>query len=107
MAKYRELPAKPRNVHAIQYTGMENGVPTWNEPAPAWILAAFAKGRLAVVDGVLYCQRVNVAHGSWLVVDADMNVDGLSDKSATEFLSSYTIARKKAVRKPKHARLVA
>lgn len=107
MAKYRELPRQPKNVHAIQYTGMESGIPTWNEVPPSWVLSAFAKGKVAVIDGVLYCQGINVGHGSWLLVNEDLNVDGISAKSATEFLSAYTVARKKRVVKSKHARLVA
>lgn len=107
MAKYRELPQKPRNVHAIQYTGMENGVPMWNEDAPSWVLAAFAKGRLAVVDGGLHCQGRSMDLGSWLLVEEDLNVDGLWTVLAGSFLGQYTLARKKAVRKPRAVKAAA
>lgn len=107
MAKYRELPTKPRNVHAIQYTGVENGVPMWNEVPPSWVLSAFAKGRVAVIDGGLHCQGKSMDLGSWLVVDEDMNVDGIRTVLAVPFLQQYTVARKKHTRGPKSARLVA
>ena len=107
MAKYRELPAKPKNVHAIQYTGMDKGVPTWNEPAPAWILAAFAKGRVAVVDGGLYCQGKSLDLGSWLLVEEDLNVDHMWSVMAVTFIQQYTVARKKAVRKPRAVKAAA
>ena len=107
MAKYRELPKKPANVHAIQYTGMENGVPIWNEVPPSWVLSAFAKGRVAVVDGGLHCQSRSMDLGSWLVVDEDMNVDGIRSVMATSFLQQYTAARKKVVRKPRAVKAAA
>jgi hypothetical protein len=101
MSKYRELPAKPRNVHAVQYTGVDKGVPTWNEPAPAWVLAAFAKGHLQVIDGGLHCRGKSLDLGSWLLVDEDLNVDGIWSVMAISFIQKYTVARKKAVRKPR------
>jgi len=107
MAKYRELPKKPANVHAIQYTGMENGVPMWNESPAPWVLSAFAKGKVAVVDGGLHCQGQSMDLGSWLLVDEDMNVDSIRSVLAVPFLQQYTVARKKRVVKSKHARLAA
>jgi hypothetical protein len=102
MAKYRELPRQPKTVHAIQYVGMENGVPLWNEEPTAWVLAAFAKGRLAVRDGGLYCQGKSMDLGSWLLIDESARVDDIWWLSGPEFLSSYTVARKKpGPRKPR------
>ena len=107
MSKYIEIPQKPATVYAVQYTGMENGVPLFNEPAPNWIVGALAKGHLQVIDGGLHCRGKSLDLGSWLLVDEDLNVDGMWSVMAISFIQKYTVARKKAVRKPKPARLVA
>ena len=109
MSKYRELPAKPRNVHAVQYTGVDKGVPTWNEPAPAWILAAFAKGHLQVIDGGLHCRGKSLDLGSWLVVeDGDVAGDRMRSVLFANFVALYRPARKKpAARKPRAVKAAA
>ena len=102
MAKYRELPVQPKTVHAIQYVGMENGVPMWNEEPALWVLAGFAKGRLAVLDGGLYCQGKSMDLGSWVLIDEDLNVDSIRSVLGAIFLGSYTVARRKpGPRKPR------
>lgn len=103
MSKYRELPQKPRSVYAIQYLGLKDGVPTFNEPAPHWVMAALAKGRMAVAEGVLFVQSLPTDMGQWILIEEDMNVDGIWTNSDVGFHGKYVLARKKSVRKPSAA----
>lgn len=103
MSNYVEIPRKPATVRAIQYVGMENGVPLFNEPAPSWIVGALAKGTLKVVDGGLHCKGMSLDLGSWLLVNENDAVgDGMWSALAADFLAGYRPARKKVVnRKPR------
>jgi len=95
MSKYVEIPQKPATVHAIQYIGMENGVPLFNEPAPNWIIGAWAKGELSVVDGGLHCCGRSMDLGSWLVVYENPDRIGQIHEVLNEkFLEWYRPARK-------------
>ena len=103
MAKYVELPKKPAKVNAVQFVGMENGLPLWGEAAPSWILEGFVKGTLSVVDGNLFVDGKSADLGSWLVVDTQgpTSSDGMWTMSDSSFTARYRPARKKAVRKPR------
>jgi hypothetical protein len=109
MSKYIEIPQKPATVYAVQYTGMENGVPLFNEPAPNWVVGALAKGHLQVIDGGLHCRGKSLDLGSWLVVeDGDIAGDRMRSVLFANFVSLYRPARKKPVaRKPRAVKAAA
>ena len=108
MTKYREAPSKPRVVHAVQFMGVENGVPTFNEPAPSWLLAAMLRGRLAFVSGELVYEANAVPVGSWFVIDEDeVSADAMRVVHGPQFLGSFLPIRRKAIRKPKAVKAAA
>jgi hypothetical protein len=101
MSKYIEIPQKPATVYAVQYTGMENGVPLFNEPAPNWVVGALIKGHLQVIDGSLHCRGKSLDLGSWLVVEVgDVAGDRMRSVLFANFVALYRPARKKRTSKP-------
>lgn len=96
MSKYVEIPQKPAIVQAIQYTGVEDGAPLFNEPVPNWIVGALARGSLTVIDEELNLYGETLDLGSWLVV-GDGTV--IRHFSPTSFAAMYRPARKKSVSK--------
>lgn len=103
MAKYQELPTKPRVVEAVQFTGIAAGVPQFNDPMPAWLFAAFLDQSFTISDvheNALESTPLaqTVVPGSWLIRHDN---DIVSHCTATEFLALYKPVRKKPVRKPK------
>jgi len=108
MAKFLEAPVKPKTVQAIQYTGVENGAPTFNESIPSWIVGPMVRNRLTMVDGVLVLDEFAVPVGAWLMVD-DRDDAGHTIRfaPAEHFFGAFRPARKKPVRKSKVALNVA
>ena len=106
MSKYIEIPQKPAVVRAIQYVGMDGGVPLFNDPVPGWVFGAMAKGHLQVIDGGLHCRGRSMDLGSWIIVDdQDVGGDAMRTVLAADFLALYRPARKKpAARKPRAAK---
>lgn len=102
MAKYREAPAKPKTVEALQFTGMGEHVPQFSESMPGWVFAAFLSNRLEVTLGAsgatLFFDGGTVVPGSWLIRHEDGDITACS---AVDFLAQYQPLRKRAVRKPK------
>lgn len=96
MSKYVEIPQKPATVSAIQYTGVEDGVPLFNEPVPNWIVGALAKGTLTVIDEELHLYGEALHLGSWLVMAEGSSLQSFSFAT---FVSLYRPARKKPVSK--------
>lgn len=114
MTKYREAPTKPRVVHAVQFMGVENGAPTFNEPAPSWLLAAMLRGRLAYVSGELLYEDEKVPVGSWFVIDegevssaSNFAGDAVRVVHGPQFLGTFLPIRRKPVRKPKAVKAAA
>lgn len=96
MAKFLEAPTKPKVVHAIQYTGVENGAPTFNEPVPSWIVGPMVRNELTMVDGALVHEEFAVPVGAWLLVDeGDTAGHTLRFAPAEQFFGSFRPARKK------------
>ena len=114
MTKYREAPSKPRVVHAVQFMGVDNGAPTFNEPAPSWLLAAMLRGRLAFISGELVYEANAVPVGAWFVIDEDevsaaanFAGDAMRVVHGPQFLGSFLPIRRKAIRKPKAVKAAA
>lgn len=102
MSKFLEAPTKPKVVQAVQYTGVENGAPTFNEAVPAWLVSNMIRGRLAMVSDQLAFDDTTVPVGAWFIVDeGDVAGDTLRFASAAQFFATFRPARRKPVRKPK------
>jgi len=70
MAKFVEIPRKLREVEAVRFTGVVNGVPTTAEAGwPTWFVAAFAQGVLHMVGDDVFLREELVSPGDWLVRD--------------------------------------
>lgn len=96
MAKYLEVPTKPKAVLAVQFTGVEAGTPTFNEHVPSWLLANMVRGRLSMVSSTLAFENVSVPVGAWLFVDdGDVTGDTLRFAPAIQFFVTFRPARKK------------
>ena len=96
MSKYVEIPQKPAIVQAIQYIGVEDGVPLFNEPVPNWIIGALARDSLTVIDEELNLYGETLDPGSWLVMGGTVVLWNFSFEA---FISRYRPARKKPVSK--------
>lgn len=98
MAKYLERPQKPAVVEAVQFTGTEDQVPTFNEAMPKWLFSSFLAGEVAAVDDNLVLGGRTVVPGSWIV----RHEGGvLSTCSGVDFIALYRPSRKKPVRRAK------
>jgi hypothetical protein len=96
MSKYVEIPQKPAVIQAIQYIGVEDGVPLFNEPVPNWIVGALAKDNLKLIGEEMYLYGDIVSIGSWIVEEND----GLLRSFMFDFfVSRYRPARKKPATK--------
>lgn len=96
MAKFLEAPSKPRVVHAIQYTGVENGAPTFNEQIPSWIVGPMVRNQLTMIDGALVHEEFAVPVGAWFLVDdGDVTGDTLRFAPAAQFFAAFRPARKR------------
>jgi hypothetical protein len=102
MAKYQELPTKPRVVEAVQFTSLTDQVPTFNEPMPQWLFQAFLTKQIEVGTSTLILDGSPIALGSWIVNHGTH----LKPLSALDFIAQFKILRKKPVRKPKVAQAV-
>lgn len=108
MAKYLEAPTKPQVVHAVQYTGVENQVPTFDEPVPGWLAGAMLRGRLSIGSGTLTFDGTDVPVGAFFMVDEGDEVgETLRCVAALVFMQRFRPSRKKPVRKSKAALSVA
>lgn len=96
MSKYVEIPKKPAIIQAIQYIGVEDGVPLFNEPVPNWIIGALAKGILYITEEELHLYAEPLHLGSWLIMEQGGSIQGLSFEA---FVSQYRPVRKKPVSK--------
>jgi len=96
MSKYVEIPQKPAIIQAIQYIGVEDGVPLFNEAVPNWIVGALAKGSLTVIEEELHLYGQTTHLGSWLVMEESGVVRNFSFE---DFVSRYRPVRKKPVSK--------
>lgn len=96
MAKFIEAPTKPRVVHAVQYTGVEKGSPTFNEPVPTWLVSNMIRGRLAMVSDQLAFDDTTVPVGAWFIVDeGDVSGDTLRFAPAAQFFAAFRLSRRK------------
>jgi len=96
MAKFVEVPQKPRTVHAIMFTGIENDAPTFNEQVPSWIVGPMVRGRLSIGDGMLMLDDASVPVHSWLMVDeGDAAGHSIRFAPAAQFFDAFRLARKK------------
>lgn len=99
MAKFLEVPQKPATVEAVQFTGIEDQVPMFNEVMPKWLFSAFLGGELSQNDnGTLDLHGRAVVPGSWIIHHGG---GVLSSCNGVDFAALYRAARKKPVRKPK------
>lgn len=96
MSKYVEIPQKPAVIQAIQYIGVEDGVPLFNEPVPNWVVGALARGALTVIDEELHLYGEALDLGSWIVEGED---GVLRSFMFDFFVSRYRPARKKPASK--------
>lgn len=102
MSKFLEAPTKPKVVHAVQFTGVEGGTPTFNEPVPAWLVSNMIRGRLTMGEDILILDDSSVPVGAWFIVDeGDVAGDTLRFAHAAQFFATFRPARRKPVRKPK------
>lgn len=103
MTKYIENPHPPRIVEAVQFQGLVDGAPTFNEAVPGWVMAAFAQGTLRVMgEETLYKSEI-VSEGEWLVVHGTLPLwDNIEVMAAVDFVASYRKLAKRA-RKEKGA----
>lgn len=104
MAKFVEIPRKPREVEAVQFTGIVNGVLTTSEQGyQSWFVAAFANGTLSVTDGELYLRDEVVPAGTFLLVELDDKAgSGMWQASTGHMAINWRPKRKTPVaRKPR------
>lgn len=107
MAKFVEIPRAPREIEAVQFVTVDNGVPKINENAvPDWFLAAFAQGTLRLVGDDVYLREELVLSGDWLAHDAASG--SLAVYSQADFEANYRRKRKLPVaRKPRAVKVAA
>lgn len=101
MAKFVEIPRKPREVEAVRFTGVVNGVPTTAETGwPTWFVAAFAQGVLHMVGDDVFLREELVSPGEWLV--RDETLESLHIYQEGHFAANFRPKRKTPVaRKPR------
>jgi hypothetical protein len=108
MAKYVEVPRVPAVVQAIQFKGLVDDVPTFNEQTPGWLFSALFRGVVHLRESELAVNDVFVPVESWLVVDWD---DALGETLRIvhngDFNWTYRLARKKPVRRAKVLKVAA
>ena len=108
MAKYVQIPRKPRECEAVQYLGVVAGVPTISENVlPTWFAAAFARGTLKLAGEELTINGSPVDVGDYLLVDLDdVTGDGMWSSTADNFATGWRRKRKVPVqRKPRAKKL--
>lgn len=107
MAKFVEIPRAPREIEAVQFVTVDNGVPKINENAvPDWFLAAFAQGTLRLVGDDVYLREELVLSGDWLAHEASSG--SLAVYSEADFAANYRRKRKiQAARKPRDLKAAA
>ena len=109
MARYVEKPADPREVDAVQFLGIEEGVPLFGESTPSWVVGALAHGTLALKDGRLMHDGVFLEAGEWLLADpGDVKGKDSWILSTPQLAQQYRLKRKKPVyTKPRVRKAVA
>lgn len=109
MAKYVELPRKPREIVAVRYKGLVDGVPSFDEATPSWVVGALAQGTLALRGEELLIGEVLVGAGDWLLTEPDdVRGDGMYRLTNGDFVANWRPKRKKPVaRKPRAMKVAA
>ena len=109
MAKYVELPRKPREIVAVRYKGLVDGVPSFDEATPSWVVGALARGTLRLRGEELLVGDVLVEAGDWLLAEVDdVRGEAMRCLMNGEFSAKWRPKRKKPVaRKPRAMKVAA
>lgn len=105
MAKYVEIPRKPREVEAVQFLSVTNGVPKISEATvPDWFLAAFVQKTLQLVGEDVFLREEPLVAGDFLIYEAA--IGSLSKYPEGHFAANFRRKRKVPVqRKPRAKKL--
>lgn len=108
MAKYVELPRKPREIVAVRYKGLVDGVPSFDEATPSWVVGALAQGTLALRGEELLVGEVLVEAGDWLLAEPDdVRGEAMWRLTNSGFSANWRPKRKKPVARKSRAMKVA